>query len=239
MERLRSLLGVLGTDERGFDRACSAGADAIVIDLEDGVAAAEKPEARLAARQLIDRRGVEATIYVRINALDSPYFAGDVAAVVAPGLAGVQFPKAATAADVEELDRALAGAEEAAGVPVGRTRIIPTLESGAAVRNAFAVAAASNRVVGLMPAIGENGDLQQDLAYMTTQDEVGSLHARSHIVLATRAAGAGHPIDGVYMRVGDDDGFLRSARLARALGYRAKKVASPQQVDAVNRIFGD
>jgi citrate lyase subunit beta/citryl-CoA lyase len=234
---LRSLLGVLATDPAGMTHALTTGADAIVVDLEDGVAAGEKTEARLAAQDFIAEHGGAAAIYVRINALTSPYFDEDVAVLVGPGLAGVQFPKACAPADIHALDRALAVAERSSGVPVGRTRIIPTLESALAVRNAYPIAAASPRILGVMPAIGEHGDLQQDLGYMTTPDEVGSLHARSHLVLAARAAGV-DAIDGVYMRVGDDAGFVRSAHLARSLGYRAKKVAHPSQVETVNSLFG-
>jgi citrate lyase subunit beta / citryl-CoA lyase len=237
VRRLRSLLGVLATDGAGMESATSAGADAVVIDLEDGVAAAEKDEARHAAREFIEKHGATATIFVRINARTSRYFAEDVAALVIPGLAGVQFPKACHSHDIGSLDDALAAAEASAGLPVGQTRIIPTLESALAVRNAHAVAAASRRIVGVMPAIGENGDLQQDMGYSTTPDEIGSRHARWHIVLAARAVGV-DAIDGVYMRVDDEAGFVRSVRLARSLGYRAKKVAHASQVDTVNEVFG-
>jgi citrate lyase subunit beta / citryl-CoA lyase len=238
MLRLRSLLGVLGTDPAAMERALSAGADAIVVDLEDGVAAPEKADARLAAREFIVKHGRDAAIFVRINARTSPHFADDVTAVAVPGLAGVQLPKARDAADLGELDRALTAAETATGMHVGHICVIPTVESAVGVLNTFVLAGASPRVIGMMPAIGENGDLQQDLAYWTTPDEIGSLHARSHIVLATRAAGVA-PIDGPYMNLGDDDGLVRSARLARSLGFQAKKVAQPAQVAVVNAIFDD
>jgi citrate lyase subunit beta/citryl-CoA lyase len=236
---MRSLLGVLATDQAGLASSAAAGADAIVIDLEDGVAATEKSAARAVTALFLRSHDDDTTVYVRINGRDSHHFEADIAALVGRGLAGVQLPKAESAQDIDELDRLLGAAEAAAGVALGSTRVVPTLESARAIQNAYAIASASSRIVGLMPAIGENGDLQQDLGYRSTSDEKASLYARSRIVLATRAAGAGTPIDGVWMAVGDDDGFLRSARLARMLGYRAKKVANASQVAAVNQIFAE
>lgn len=216
--------------------ALSWGADAIVVDLEDSVPEWEKVEARGIAAEYVETHSTDALIYVRINACDTPFFGGDVAAVVGHGLAGVQLPKAKSAEDVLELDRLISEAEAAHGMPEGSVEVVVTIESAAGILRAHEIVSASSRVTSVMPAIGENGDLQCDLGYLTTANDWGSLYTRSRLILAARAAGAAQPLDGAYVGL-DDEGFVRSATLARQLGYRGKKVAHGRHVAAANRVF--
>ena len=92
MRPLRSLLFVPGNKSRMHDKAAGAGADALILDLEDSVPPAEKPAARPMAREALDKiRGP--ALYVRVNADGTPWLADDVAAVVCEGLAGIVLPK--------------------------------------------------------------------------------------------------------------------------------------------------
>ncbi|MDO8211718.1 CoA ester lyase [Conexibacter sp. CPCC 206217] len=252
MKPARSLLSTPGNRPAMLAKALTCGADAIVADLQDSVPAGEKEHAREAVRELIERRGSGAAsasgaadapgasateILVRANSAASGLLADDVAAIVAPGLAAVQLPQAESPGDVLTLARLLDDAEAAAGLAPGSVEILVSLESAIAVLRAFEILSASPRVVATMPGIAENGDLEHDLGAVYTPDEVGTFHARAHVLLAARAAKLAHPVDGVYARVADEDGFVASATLARRLGYRGKKVIHPRHVPLANRIF--
>jgi citrate lyase subunit beta/citryl-CoA lyase len=133
------------------------------------------------------------------------------------------------------VDRLLKRHERSGGLRSGCISVIATIESAIGLRNAFDIASAADRLVGLIPAIGAGGDLQRDLGYTTTVDQRGLLYARSRVVLAARAAGV-VPLDGVHVGL-DLGSFERSARAARVLGYRGKKIFHHAHVKAANRIF--
>lgn len=238
MINVRSLLSTPGHRPRMLEKGLASEADAIIVDLEDSVPPAEKPAAREAVRAaLVETRADGPLLYARVNPVGSDHLADDVAAIVAPGLAGVQLPKAESAEDVAEVDELLAAAEREAGVSPGSVGIIVSIESAIAVIRAYDILSASPRVVSAMAGVAENGDLQHDLGYEHTPDEVATLHVRSHVLLAARAAKIANPIDGVYSGVRDHAGFEASATLARCLGYRGKKLSHPSQIAAANRIF--
>jgi len=234
MRALRSLLSTPGNRPRMLEKGLASGADALVVDLEDSVPDGEKEQARALTRQLIDDRAADAVLYVR---LDSRHLAEDVAAVVAPGLVGVQLPKVERPEDVLALAELLDAAERDAGMPGGAVEILVSIESALAVVKAYEILSASSRVGSAMPGVAENGDLQRELGYEHTPDEVGLFHTRSSVLVAARAAGITNPIDGVYGRVDDDEGFVASATIARRLGYRGKKVIHPRHALLANQVF--
>ena len=100
MRNLRSLLSTPGNRPAMLEKALASEADALIVDLEDSVPAAERPQARVLVRELIDAHGGEAVVYVRVNPAGSAFVADDVEAIVAPGLVGVQLPKADSPEDV-------------------------------------------------------------------------------------------------------------------------------------------
>jgi citrate lyase subunit beta/citryl-CoA lyase len=155
---------------------------------------------------------------------------------VQPRLGGLQLPKVESAEQVVALDRRLGELEQQRHMAPGATRLIVTIESARGVLDAAAIAAASDRILGVMPAIGENGDLQRDLGYVRTDDHVGSVYVRSALVLTARATGR-LPLDGAYMGT-DDAGFREAAAFARRLGYQGKKLSDPRQVELAHEIFG-
>ncbi|MDA0159247.1 CoA ester lyase [Solirubrobacter ginsenosidimutans] len=235
MRNVRSLLSTPGHRPRMLESALSSEADAIVVDLEDSVPPEFKPAARRAMRALLEDAPEDAPLlYARVN---HDAVATDVQAIVAPRLAGVQLPKAESPEAVQRLDELLGDAEAAAGVAPGTVEIIVSIESALAVLRAFELLSASPRVVSVMPAVAENGDLHADLGYVHTRDEIATLHVRSHVLLAARAAKLPNPIDGIYSGVRDLDGFIASAKLARTLGYRGKKLSHPSQIGPTNEIF--
>ena len=123
--RLRSLLFVPGDSDRKFAKGRSAGADVLILDLEDAVAPSMKAAARdLVAGWLCEADDVEARLFVRVNPLDTSLTADDLAAVVRPGLAGILVPKANGAHDIATIAGMIDPLEAAAGMAPGRVKIM-------------------------------------------------------------------------------------------------------------------
>ncbi|HEY4094867.1 MAG TPA: CoA ester lyase [Baekduia sp.] len=238
MNNVRSLLSTPGHRPGMLEKALGSQTDAIIVDLEDSVPVAEKPRARSALRAALESAAPGAPLlYARVNPVGSGLIAQDIEAIVAPGLVGVQLPKAESPDDVQHVSALLDEAEAAAGVAPGTVGIIVSLESAIAVLRAYEILSASPRVVSAMPGVAENGDLQHDLGYQHTPDEIATLHVRSHVLLAARAARLENPIDGVFSGVRDLEAFEVSTRLARRLGYRGRKLSHPSQIALANEIF--
>ncbi len=107
--RLRSLLFVPGDRPERMEKAAALGADALILDLEDAVAAGAKVAARAAVREFVDMRSAEVTLFVRVNPLDSAFIVDDLAALADASMTGVVLPKAEGRASVAELRRRLPG----------------------------------------------------------------------------------------------------------------------------------
>jgi citrate lyase subunit beta/citryl-CoA lyase len=214
-------------------KAPSLGADALILDLEDSVPLPEKAAARSLVREMLPQilEGAR-TVFVRVNAHGSGLAQEDIAAVVQPGLAGLCLPKVQDAEGLRTVIAWLAEAEKERGIaePLG---ILATIETALGVLNAYAIASADPRVVGLIFG-GE--DLSLDAGMMRTEEATELLVARQLVVLAARAAGV-QPIDMVYPRIDDEAGLVHNTTVGRQLGYRAKQVIHPRQVPVVNRLL--
>src|ERR1700710_876931 len=122
--RLRSLLFVPGDSERKFAKAQTSGADALILDLEDSVAPAQKPAARAHVARLAEDRSPRAwSFFARINALDTGLALDDLAAIVKPGLDALLIPKANNAGDIVRIGYYLDALEAKAGMPQGSVKI--------------------------------------------------------------------------------------------------------------------
>ena len=240
MKPLRSLLNVPGNRPEMIRKAPSYGADALILDLEDAVPSDRKVEAReTVAAMLADWAGdADAPItYVRVNGLDTGLLEVDLDAIVRPGLEGIQLPKAHDAEIVRRVDAELGRLEREHGLPPDSVEILVSLESARGVLFAWEVVTAATRVGSVMVGTAQDADLQGDVGYVTTPEGLETLHIRSHVVLAARAAGITNPIDGVYADHRDAAGLEVAARRARELGYRGKKLIHPAQIEVVNRVF--
>ena len=240
MKPLRSLLNVPGNRPEMLRKAPSYGADALILDLEDAVPSDRKVEAReTVAAMLADWAGdADAPItYVRVNGLDTGLLEVDLDAIVRPGLEGIQLPKAHDAEIIRRVDAELGRLEREHGLPPDSVEILVSLESARGVLFAWEVVTAATRVGSVMVGTAQDADLQGDVGYVTTPEGLETLHIRSHVVLAARAAGITNPIDGVYADHRDAAGLEVAARRARELGYRGKKLIHPAQIEVVNRVF--
>jgi citrate lyase beta subunit len=208
----RSLLFAPGDDERKLAGALASEADAVVADLEDAVAPAQKPAAREVVSRLAPR-------VVRVNGADSSWFEDDLALVQGLELDAVVLPKATP--------EAVASLGEQ-GPPV-----IAIVETAHGLRLAYETARSARVAALVIGAV----DLGAELGLEPRPDGLEILHARSRIVVDSAAAGIRPPFDVVHLDVHDDAGLEAECAFARSLGYRGKVCIHPQQVAIVNRAF--
>jgi len=235
---MRSLLFVPADSERKLARGPQSGADALILDLEDSVAAERRPFARgLAAEFLAGSEGAAYRRYVRINPLASGAALDDLVAVVPGKPEGVLLPKCLPE-DLLTLDHYLAALETAAGIAPGATRVIAiATETPAAMFALGAYAGVSPRLEGitwgaedLAACLGGNNK-RGDGVY----DDVYRL-ARSLCLLAAANAEV-QPIDTIYADFRDESGHRAECVAARRSGFVAKMAIHPAQVAAINDAF--
>ncbi|MGE4299000.1 MAG: CoA ester lyase [Desulfovibrionaceae bacterium] len=234
MRKRRTMLFVPGNNPGMLQSAPVLGADAVIFDLEDAVALAEKDAARILVRNALmalDTMGRETV--VRVNALDTPFWREDIAAIVPAGVHTVLLAKCGAPADVHTAVDAIAAAEKACGRPHGDVGLILLLESALGVENAFAIASAHDRVEGLF--FGAE-DFCADMGAQRTATGEEIAYARGRVVVAAKAARV-DAIDTPFTAVDDLENLERDARLGRQMGFDGKAVISPQHVRIVNRVF--
>jgi len=212
----RSFLFVPGNRPERFDKACAAGADVTIVDLEDAVAPPDKAAARAAVRAWLDP---DRKVYLRINGADTDWFQDDVALLALPGVRGAVLPKAEHSAAVSEIHAAAPG-----------LAVVALIESALGLRNLEPIAAA-----GIARFAFGSIDFQLDLGIAGERDEL--LFARSSIVLVSRLAGLPPPVDGVTVALDDPAQLADDVAYARRLGFGGKLCIHPLQVEAVNAGF--
>jgi citrate lyase subunit beta/citryl-CoA lyase len=237
---MRSLLFVPGDDTRKLEKALGSGADALIVDLEDSVAADRKEIAReTAAAFLAGAPHDGPRLYLRINDLGSGLAEDDLASGLAPTLAGVMLPKCCGGADVARLDRLLGPAEAQHGmVPGGLTILTVATENAASLFAMGSFAGSSQRLEGI--SWGAE-DLSADLIAENNRDDEGRFTdpyrlARTLTLLGAVAAGA-LPIDAVFTDFRNLAGLRAAARAARRDGFLAKLAIHPAQVPVINTVF--
>ncbi|WP_411152463.1 HpcH/HpaI aldolase/citrate lyase family protein [Streptomyces sp. A30] len=220
----RTLLFVPGHRPDRFGKAAAAGADAIVLDLEDAVAPGTKDEARAHVHAWLSGG---ATGIVRINAPGTPWYERDVKALADVAALGarpltVMLPKAEDPGQVTDV---------LARLPAG-SAVVPLLETAAGVLGARGICAVPGVVragfgsVDLAAELGVDPDNRSALAYV-----------RAHLVLASAAAGAAPPLDGVTTALDDDHALVSDAEHSAMLGFTGKLCVHPRQIPLVNAVF--
>jgi citrate lyase subunit beta/citryl-CoA lyase len=236
MTPIRSFLFVPGNKESWIEKAPSAGADALILDLEDSVPQDHKVEARaIAAGKVAWLAGQGQRVWVRINRSPHLYDFDDVLAVVQPGLEGLVVSKPVGPEDIDCISMMLAEAESRRGMPIGSTRVIPLLETARALHFAYEIAV-RERVPAIVGATAKNADVARSLGYVWSPEGRESLYFKSRAVMAARAAGK-LPIGGVWQQVKDLDGLRSAAAADRALGMSGELVLHPSNVGVVNEAY--
>jgi len=232
----RSFLFVPADSERKLQRAGSAGADALILDLEDSVAADARPDARLMAAEYL--QGKE-DVWVRINPLDSDDAIADLEAVMSSAPAGIVLPKPRNAADVVALSKRIDQLEQRHNVERGQTRILALCtERPEALFALHGYVGATERLYGL--SWGAE-DLSAAVGASANRDERGNWlplyeMARSFCLLAAAAAEV-TALDTVFTDFRDSDGLLRYATSARRDGFTGMLAIHPAQIDTINAAF--
>ena len=233
----RSLLFVPANRPDMLAKATACGADALIVDLEDSVPVEERPRARELAKAFIAEHGARHVLYVRVNPLARGMREDDLEAVVVQGLAAIRLPKTESADTIREVDRLLTEIESRRGLPPGCIRITPSLESAKGVWFAYEILSASPRINAASCGTAQDGDLQADLGYTWTPEGNEVLYVRSRVLLAAKAAGVAHVLDGTYAKFRDPEGLRTCCMAVRRLGYRGKSCIHPSQIALVNEVF--
>jgi len=233
-------MSVPGSSAKMLAKAPSRGADEIVIDLEDAVAASAKDEARatvLAALGEPQWQGVRCS--VRVNAPRTPWCHADIVALASlpaggGGPASIVVPKVESAGDLAFVERLLDGAQAAAG-STRELRVQALIETAAGVSRVQEIAAASPRLDALIlgyadlsASLGRAAGAGAELdSWRAIQDQI-LLAARTHDLAA---------IDGPYLGIAVDDAFTAAAERARDMGFDGKWAIHPAQVASLNGLF--
>lgn len=239
----RSYLFIPGDSDKKLAKADGAGADALILDLEDAVAPANKAAARGKVAAFLAERPADkrtCALWVRINPLDTSAALADLAAIVAGAPDGIMLPKANGPADVVKLGHYLDALEAGAGLAPGAIGILPvaTETAIAPFRLGAYAEAPPPRLSGLTwgaedlsAAIGASTNLDEDGRWALTFRMV-----RSMMLLAAHAAGVA-AIETLYVDFRDDAGLAASCRAARAEGFSGRIAIHPAQVPVINAAF--
>ncbi|RJT30361.1 CoA ester lyase [Mesorhizobium waimense] len=238
---MRSLLFIPGDSEKKLEKGFGAGADVVIVDLEDSVAAANKPAARAAAASFIasQRQQTRSAIYVRVNDLSTGLTDDDLAALVPAKPDGIMLPKSNSGQDVQQLSAKLRVHEAENGLPDGGIKILPIItETAAGVLAAATYAGASARLAGLTWGAE---DLSAAIGARTARDENGRYTdvfrlARSMTILAAGAAEVA-AIDTVFPNFRDMAAFEAECIEAERDGFTGKMAIHPAQVPVINAAF--
>ena len=237
MNLIRSWMFVPGHRQRMIDKALGLNADAIMLDIEDGVAPNEKDSARKNITESLAREKAPGSParYVRINAIGHARMDADLEAVVRPGLEGLVCPKVDTADDVRKVDEILNEREPKMKLAKGSVKLLIAIESPKGLLNAPAIAAASSRNVGIIFGAEDYG---REIGLPTVREGEARdlIYARSAIVVAAASAHV-QAVDGVWVDLNDSAGLLGFAKQARQLGFSGMSCIHPSQVDAINTVF--
>jgi citrate lyase subunit beta/citryl-CoA lyase len=211
----RSYLFAPGHTAKLVGKVFDAGADAVILDLEDAV----PPEHKAAARHHVAGALWHHPAWVRINVARTPLAEADLNAIGSLAY-GIRIPKVESVEDVRWV------ADRAQGKP-----LICAIESAKGVANAIAIAAEPGVKYLALGGI----DLQKDLG--VSSGDAPLQYVRSHLVVAARAAGIEPPIDSVYPHLQDTDGLRRQATASRSFGFFGKSAIHPSQLPVIHRAF--
>lgn len=230
---LRSLLFIPGNNPAMLQNADIHGADGIILDLEDAVAIDQKDAARLLVRNaILTLNYATPSLIIRVNPLETDFCRKDLETAVPLTPAFIMPTKVGSAEEVEQLGAMIAEIEEAHGLPVGFTSLMPLLETAKGIENAYAIACAP-RVRALL--LGAE-DYTADLHAIRSKESGEIAYARGRVLNAARAAGI-EAIDTPFTDVNDPDGLRADAAHARALGFTGKASISPRHVEDINAAF--
>jgi citrate lyase subunit beta/citryl-CoA lyase len=235
---MRSLLYTPGhrTDmvARLLDAAMPTPPDVALLDLEEGVPAAEKENARAVLRSAITPVTSRILLFVRVGRSTSGDIAKDLAAVVRPGLVGIVLPKVGRPEELVAVDEMLLQREKEEKLPERSLHVIASIESAAGLLEAPRIARAP-RLIGLMFG-SEDFALDMGLPTKREGEAAQLLYARSAVAVAAAAAKV-LAFDGIWANFKDEAGLRADSLRGRRLGFVGRQCIHPGQVPIVNASF--
>src|SRR5258708_26589242 len=240
----RSWLFVRGDRQRMIDKALSLPVDAIMMDIEDGVAPSAKENAGVqigagvddvAARLAEDPAYRTPARFVRVNVVGSQRFIEDTNAVVRPGLEGLVIPKVESVDQVRVVEDELGRAEVRHHMPGGSVKLLIAIETPIGLFNAYAIASSTVRIIGVIFG-AEDFTREMNLPMRREGEAVDLIYARSPIATAAAAAHV-QAVDGVWVDLNDPVGMKRYAQQARRLGMTGISIIHPNQIEDANAPF--
>mgnify|MGYP000895095916 FL=1 len=232
---MRSLMFVPGHNEKLLASAARSQADVLLLDLEDSVQPTyNKPLARKTIVEWVSSgKFLNYHIFPRVNDRESGYLLQDLYALTINGIDGFMYPKSKNGEDIYFFDKLLETIEYEKKIPVGTFKIIPLIETSAAVLNAQEICNASKRVIAI--AFGCE-DFVSDLEGLHDKKGQSIYVPRALIALAARANGV-IPIDTVHINVHDLEDLEKNLILARNLGFEGMLVLHPKEIELVHKYF--
>ena len=234
MPILRTLLFVPGNQERRITKTRSVAADALILDLEDSVPPSEKDSARqMVTAAIAGLASSGQKVFVRINALPTPYARSDIRMVITRGLRGICLPKSESADDIHKADALISDAEKEAGLEVGSIGLLALVETPKGIINVYQTASASPRILSVL--FGAE-DYALEMGVHRTKEQTEIYHPRVVIALACHAANV-LAVDCVYTDIRDEAGLIKDTGLARQMGFQGRLLLHPDQISPVNQVF--
>lgn len=239
---MRSFLFVPADSPRKLEKCLSSGADAVIVDLEDAIAADQKQAARANAAAFIKSLPASTAhppIFVRVNGLESGLTDADLDAVLPAKPCGVVLPKGEGGTSIIHLDAKLTAREAVAGIDEGATRIFAfAIESASAMFLAGTYAGASKRLLGLTWG---SEDLTHEFGATASRNADGAFFepykfARTLCLMAAASARVA-AIDTVFADFRNEAGLRREASDAAQLGFTGKMAIHPAQIAIINDVF--
>lgn len=231
----RSLMFVPGHNERLLNSAAQSKADVLLLDIEDSVQPfVNKKVARETIKTYV-QTGIFANhlVFPRVNDRESGQLLKDVYELTIDGIHGFMYPKAKTGKDIFFFEKLLETIEYEKGITIGTFKIIPLIETAAAVLNAQEICQASNRVVAI--AYGCE-DFITDLQGVHDKEHQSLFTPRAIIAMAARANNV-IPIDTVHINVHDLHDLEENLIVAKKLGFEGMLVLHPKELDLVHKYF--
>ncbi len=232
---MRSLMFVPAHNERLMNSAARSEADVLLLDVEDSVQPVSNKV--FARKNIVDyvknEKFKNYSVFPRINDRESGQLLKDLVELTIPGVDGFMYPKSYTGQDVYFIDKLLDTIEYEKGIPVGTFKLIPLIETAAAVLNAQDICRASNRVIAI--AFGCE-DFITDLEGVHDDEHDSLFTPRALIAMAARASNV-IPIDTVHINVHDLDDLEKNLIVAKKLGFEGMLALNPKEIKLIHRYF--
>ena len=238
-EKLRRTVMYAAGNNAGLVRdATIYGADSVIYDVEDSVSVYEKDSARQLVFHALTKLPRLCEIGVRINHISTPWGHKDLEVLLPAKPDYIRLPKGESGDEIRELDATISRAETACGFEPGSIGIMVSIESPKGLRNAYEIASASPRMIGI--AIGGEDFAASIKTEKTRGNDITAgrelFVARGLLVLAAKEAGV-QAIDSVFSDLRDEEGLIRETQIIKELGFDGKSCVNPRQIDAIHSVF--